>query len=103
MVACTGGARVLDAGHDGEILSRIDTGAGVDNIDYVPSRQELYVAAGRAAKLTVARLDGRGQLSPVASADTATGARNAVATEDGVAYLTHSPEGRLLVVKPAAR
>jgi len=102
MVACTGGVHVLDAGHDGKILSRLDTGAGVDNIDYVPSRHELYVAAGRAAKLTVARLDDHGQLTPVASVDTAAGARNAVASEEGVAYLTHSPEGRLLVVKPAA-
>ena len=103
MVACTGGVHVLDAGHDGKILSRIETGAGVDNIDYVPSRHELYVAAGRAAKLTVARLDDQGRLSAVASVDTAAGARNAVATEDGVAYLTHSPEARLLVVEPAAR
>ena len=103
MVACTGGVHVLDAGHDGKILSRLDTGAGVDNIDYVPSRRELYVAAGRAAKLTVGQLDDLGQLNPVASVETAAGARNAVATEDGVAYLTHSPGGRLLVVTPAAR
>jgi hypothetical protein len=103
MVACTGGVHVLDAGHDGRIVSRLDTGAGVDNIDYVPSRQDLYVAAGRAAKLTVARLDDHGTLVPVASADTAAGARNAVATEDGVAYVTHSAEGRLLVVTPSPR
>lgn len=103
MVACTAGVHVLDAGHDGRILARLDTGAGVDNIDYVASRHDLYVAAGRAAKLTVAWLDDHGTLTAVASVETAAGARNAVATEDGVAYVTHSAEGRLLVVTPAAR
>jgi len=103
LVACTDRVNVLDAGHDGQLLSTIDTGAGIDNIDYVPSRHELYAAAGRAAKLTVARLDAQGKLAPVASVATAPGARNAVATDEGVAYLTHSAEGRLLVVTPLAR
>lgn len=101
-VACTDHVSVLDAGHDGQVLSSIDTGAGIDNIDYVASRHELYAAAGRAAKLTVARLDAQGKLTLVASVPTAAGARNAVATDDGVAYLTDSAEGKVLVVSPAA-
>jgi DNA-binding beta-propeller fold protein YncE len=102
MVACTGSVGVLDAGHDGQILSSIDTGAGVDNIDYVASRHELYVGAGRAAKLTVAKLDAQGKLEVVATVATANGARNPVATDEGVTYLTHAAEGKLLVVTPAA-
>jgi hypothetical protein len=51
----------------------------------------------------VARLDDQGKLTPVASVATAPGARNAVATDEGVAYLTDSPEGKLLVVAPTAR
>ena len=94
---------LLDAGHQGKQLSRIDTGDGVDNIDYVPKRRELYAAAARAATLTVARLDDRGTLATLAVVPTATGARNAVATDEGTAYLTDSPEGKLLVVAPAAR
>jgi DNA-binding beta-propeller fold protein YncE len=101
-VACTDHVNVLDAGHDGQLLSSIDTGAGIDNIDYVASRHELYAAAGRAARLTVARLDAQGKLTLVASVPTAAGARNAVATEEGVAYLTDAPEGKVLVVSPAA-
>ena len=103
LVACTDRVNVLDAGHDGRLLSTIDTGAGIDNIDYVPSRHELYAAAARAARLTVARLDAQGKLAPVATVATAPGARNAVATDEGVAYLTHSAEGRLLVVTPLER
>lgn len=102
LVACTDHVNVLDAGHDGQLLSSVDTGPGIDNIDYVVSRHELYAAAGRAAKLTVARLDAQGKLTTVSSVATAAGARNAVATDEGVAYLTDSPEGKLLVVTPAA-
>ncbi len=101
LVACTDHVSVLDAGHDGRLLSSLDTGAGVDNIDYVAARQELFAAAGRAGRLTVARLDAQGKLTALASVATAPGARNAVATDEGVAYLTHSPEARLLVAVPA--
>ena len=101
-VACPDHVIVLDAGHDGRLLSKIDTGDGVDNLDYVASRHELYAAAARAAKLTVASLDAQGKLTLVASVATAKGARNAVATDQGVAYLTASPDGQVLVVAPAA-
>ncbi len=102
-VACSDHVVLLDAGHQGKQLSRIDTGAGVDNIDYVPKRHELYVAAARAARLTVARLGERGTLATLAVVPTAKGARNAVATDEGVAYVADSPEGTLLVVGPSAR
>jgi len=102
-VACTDGVAVLDAGHEGRQLSRIDTGAGVDNIDYVPKRRELYVAAARAARLTVARIDDRGMVASLAVVPTAAGARNAVATDEGAVFLTDSTEGKLLVVTSAAR
>jgi DNA-binding beta-propeller fold protein YncE len=102
MLACRDRVMVLDAGHDGKQLSTIDVGDGVDNIDYMEAHHELYAAAARAAKLTIARLDARGQLTPLAVVTTAPGARNAVATDAGTAYLTDSPEGKILVVAPAA-
>lgn len=101
-VACRDRVMVLDAGRDGRRLSTIDVGDGIDNIDYVERRHELYAAAARAARLVVARLDAQGGLTPVVSVATVSGARNAVASDDGVAYLTDSREGRLLVVAPAA-
>jgi len=100
-VACTDRVMVLDAAHDGKLLSALAVGDGLDNIDYVESRHELYAAAGRAATLTIARLDSQGRLTPLAVAATAPGARNAVATDAGTAYVTDSPEGKLLVVAPA--
>ena len=103
LVACTSRVVVLDAGHDGRLLSTLDTGDGVDAIDYVPARHEVYVAAGRGAKFTLARLDARGGLTSIATLATAPGARNPVATEDGTAYLTDSPEGKVLIVSQKRR
>jgi DNA-binding beta-propeller fold protein YncE len=102
-VACADKVKVLDANHDGSILSTIETGDGVDNIDYVEARKQLFVGAAKAAKLTVATIDLQGKLMPQAVVATATGARNAAATEEGAAYLTCAPEGKILVVPPTAQ
>ncbi len=101
-VACTDHVVALDAGHDGKLLSQIDTGDGVDNIDYVEPRAELFAAAGRAGKLTIAHVDQKGALTPAAVVTTAVGARNAVATERGAAYLIDPQRGRVLAVGPTA-
>jgi hypothetical protein len=49
----------------------------------------------------VAHLDAKGALARTASIPTAKGARNAVVTDEGVAYVADGPEGKILVVKPA--
>ena len=101
MVACPDHVEVLAAMTDGRILSKLGTGEGVDNIDYLPGRRLLYAAAAGAATLTVARLDEPGALKQVAARATSKGARNAVATDDGVAYVADGPDGKILVVRPA--
>ena len=103
VVACSDHVEVLDAGKDGKILSKLDTGAGVDNIDYVPSRRSVYAAASRAGKITTAHLDPKGELTATVTLATAQGARSAVATEDGVAYVADGPAGRILVVKAGGK
>ena len=101
MVACPDHVEVLSALTDGRILSKLETGDGVDNIDYLPERRSLYVAAAGAATLTVARLDEHGTLQRVATSTTAKGARNAVVTSDEIVYVADGPEGKVLVVRPA--
>jgi len=101
MVACPDHVEVLAAMTDGRILSKLDTGEGVDNIDYLPGSRLLYVAAAGAATLTVAHLDQPGTLKQFAVSATAKGARNAVVTDDGVAYVADGPDGKILVVPPA--
>ena len=97
-VACTDHIQVLDAAHDGVPLGKLDTGAGVDNIDYVDASGLLYVAAGKAAQITVARFDEKGVGSVVATGTTAPGARNAVADARGNAYVPDPNAATLLIL-----
>ena len=98
-VAFTDHQRALDAAHGGALLGRLDTGAGLDNIDYVPSTGLVYAAAGKAARLTVARVGDHGELTVVASGETAMGAKNAVADGNGNAYVADSQGAHLLVLR----
>jgi hypothetical protein len=101
LVACTDKLQSLDAAHDGAQLGSIDTGAGVDDFDYAPADHRIYVGAAKAARLTVAALDARGGLTPLASVPTAPGARNGVVSATGRVYLSHSSASELIVVAPA--
>ncbi len=100
LVACTDHVQVLDLAHGGARLGQLDTGAGLDNIDYAPSSGLLYAAAGKAARLTVARLTEHGTLEVVASVDTVPGARNAVVDPQGNVYLADGQSANLLRFTP---
>jgi DNA-binding beta-propeller fold protein YncE len=100
-VACTGRAEVLDTAHGGKVLSSVDTGEGVDDMDYSPATHRLYVGASRAGQLTVASVDEHGTLTAVAKVPTAKGARNPAVTDEGVVYLTHSSASELIVATPS--
>jgi DNA-binding beta-propeller fold protein YncE len=105
-VACSTRAEVLDAGHNGEMLSSINTGDGVDDLNYSPATHMLYVGAAKDARLTVARVDATGKLSLVTVVPTHEGARNGVVTKEGTVYLAHSQLGQLaglVVVSPSSK
>jgi DNA-binding beta-propeller fold protein YncE len=99
VVACPDHIVALDAGHDGKRLGEAKVGAGVDNIDYLAARHEVFVAAGRDGKLAVFRLDAKGTLEPIATVQTAEGARTVVADAEGTAYVVDPRSGGILVVK----
>ena len=100
-VACTSRVEVMDTSHGGRVLSSIDTGDGVDDIDYSPVTHLLYVGASRAGQLTVAKVDAHGHLTATARVPTAKGARNPAVTDEGVVYLTHSSASELIVATPS--
>jgi DNA-binding beta-propeller fold protein YncE len=105
-VACDAGAEVLNAGADGAVLSKIDTGDGVDDIHYAPTSHLLYVGAARAGTLTIAHADAAGRLTIVAQITTHAGARNAVVTKDGTVFLAHGGGVKLpalVVVTPSGK
>ncbi len=99
-VACTDRVEVLDPAHDGKLLSALPTGAGVDNIDYLASQRTLYVAAGKAARLTVAHVENDGRLVSLGSTPTAPGGRVVVVTADGTAVVGDPTHGGVLVLTP---
>jgi DNA-binding beta-propeller fold protein YncE len=104
LVACSTKTEVLDAGRSGAVLSSVETGDGVDDLDYAPSRRTVYVGAARAGEMTVARLDSAGKLSVVSRVKTQVGARNGVVTRDGAVFLGHSGATKLsdlVVASPA--
>jgi hypothetical protein len=96
-VACTDRVLVLDGLHGGANLAAIETGTGVDNIDWFEARHLLYAAAGKAARLTVAHVDDKGQATPIAVGASVDGARNGVVDASGNAYLADPKNARLLV------
>ena len=104
LIACSARAEVMDVGHDGKVLSKIDTGDGVDDLDYAPATHLLYVGGAKSGDLTVARVDSAGKLTLVTKGPTHAGARNGVVASDGRVYLAHgsgSDLNDLVVVTPA--
>ena len=101
MNVCHDHVEVMDAHAEGKVLSKLDTGEGVDAVDYVPSTRSLYAAAGRAGRLTIAHLGDDGALTVTATVEMSQGARNAVATDDGTVFVADGPEGKVLVVRPS--
>ncbi len=97
-VACTDKVSVLST-KTGGLLAQAQTGAGVDNPDYLPSRHLLYIASGKTATLTVFAVAGNGALEMVAAAETSPGCRVVAVDGKGTAFLPDSAGGRLLVVK----
>jgi DNA-binding beta-propeller fold protein YncE len=101
-VACTNGARAFDLGHEGKRVGRVDTGEGVDNVEYDARRRRLFVAASRDGRLTIARVTDAGALVAEATVATGNGARNPVTDARGLVYVEHSGGGELLVIDPDA-
>jgi DNA-binding beta-propeller fold protein YncE len=97
MVACTNGVRVLDAGHGGAVLSKMDTGGGVDNIDYVPQKHQLFVAAADDGRLSVINVDDHGAMTKLATGRIGKGSRVVVADAQGRAYVADSGDGKIIV------
>ena len=101
-VACTNGAVAVDVAHGGRMLGRLETAGGVDNLDYDPRRQLLFVASGASGQMTIARVDAGGAPHPLRVVPTARGARNPILDGRGRAYVEDAAAGRLLVVDPDA-
>ena len=99
-VACMARVVSIDVAHNGEVLGSIDTGNGLDNIDYLPSGQMLWAAAAVDATLTVAHVDEHGGFHKVAVWPTEKGARGVVVDSKGNAFVMDPYGGRILKFMP---
>src|SRR6266480_1156254 len=95
-VACGDHVVSVDAAHDGKVVDSLQTGAGLDNIDYSPERKTLYAAAGQAATLTIAEVGDDGKFHLKATVPTVKGARSVVAGKGETTYVIDPAEGRIL-------
>jgi DNA-binding beta-propeller fold protein YncE len=95
-VACGDHVVSLDMGHDGKVIDSIQTGAGLDNVDYSPETKLLYAAAAQAATLTIAKVGDDGKFHLKATVPTVKGARSVVAGKDETAYLIDPVAGGIL-------
>jgi DNA-binding beta-propeller fold protein YncE len=95
-VACGDHVVSLDVGHGGKVIDSIQTGAGLDNIDYSPETKLLYAAAAQAATLTIAKVGDDGKFHLKATVPTVKGARSVVAGKGETAYLIDPAAGRIL-------
>jgi DNA-binding beta-propeller fold protein YncE len=102
-VACSTKAETLDVGHTGAIVGTIETGDGVDDLDYAAATHTLYVAAAVPGTLTIASVDPKGALTLAATVPTKKGGRNGVVDAHGTVYVADGPTSELLVVAPASR
>lgn len=99
-VACRARVVSMDVAHNGKVLGSMETGSGLDNIDYLPSRHMLFAAAADAATLTVARVDDHGRLHGVAVWPTEKGARGVVVDSKASAFVMDPYGGRILKLSP---
>ena len=89
----------MDVVHN-KVLGSIATGDGLDNIDYAPVEKRLYAAASVAGTLTIAKVDGRGTMTTIATVLTAKGSRSVIAGEGATAYVIDPVSGSILKVVP---
>jgi DNA-binding beta-propeller fold protein YncE len=95
-VACGDHVVSVDTAHDGKIIDSLQTGAGLDNIDYSSDRKTLYAAASQVATLSIAEVGDDGKFHLKATVPTVKGARGVVAAKGETAYLIDPAGGRIL-------
>jgi DNA-binding beta-propeller fold protein YncE len=100
-VGCAEGKGVSLDAKSGRVLGKIETGDGIDLVDYSPSLGHLYLAAGKSGTLGIAEVTPTGGLTLRAEIPTAKGAHCVAADQSGNAYVCDPAAGRILVVPDA--
>lgn len=100
-VGCSEGKGLTLDGKTGKILGKVETGEGIDLIDYSPRLGHLYLAAGKSGTLGIAAVSPTGGLSLLAAVPTVQGGHCVAADASGNAYVCDPKAGRILVIPDA--
>ena len=98
---CAEGKGVSLDAKSGRILGKVETGDGIDLIDYSPGLGHLYLAAGKSGTLGIAEVLPAGGLALRAEIPTAKGGHCVAADASGIVYVCDPSAGRILVVPDA--
>ena len=101
-VGCAEGKGVALDAKTGRILGKVETGDGIDLVDYSPKLGHLYLAAGKSGTLGIAEVLPAGGLALRAEIPTVKGAHCVAADASGNAYVCDPGAGRILVVPDSA-
>ncbi len=97
-VGCAEGRAVTLDGKSGKVLGKVETGGGVDLVDYNRTLSHLYIAAGKSGTLGIAAVLPAGGLSLLAEVPTAAGAHCVAVDASAHAYVCDPKQGRIIVV-----
>ena len=95
-VACGDHVVSVDAAHEGKVIDLLQTGAGLDNIDYSNDRKLFYAAASQVPSLSIAEVGDDGKFHLKATVPTVKGVRGVVAGKGETAYMIDPAAGRIL-------
>jgi DNA-binding beta-propeller fold protein YncE len=99
LVGCEDGtATALDVDHDGRLLSKVQSGRGVDIIAYDAKRAHLYLPGDESATMAFIAVGRGGQLRVLGTTPTVEGAHCVTTDERGHAYVCDPTHGQLLVI-----
>lgn len=97
VVACREGmAVVLDVGREGNVLSSLPFGDGIDIIALAPETSRLFLPGAKSGTMAFVALSNEGKLTLLGQAETAKGAHCVATDNAGAAWVCDPNAGRLL-------
>ncbi len=97
-VGCSEGKAVTLDAKTGRIVSTVKVGAGVDIVDYSPSRGHLYAPGGKSATMAIVDVAPEGALGIVDTVPTAEKGHCVATDPFGNVYVCDPKGGRILVI-----
>jgi hypothetical protein len=87
----------MDLAHHGKILSELQSGSGVDIIDYDSNLHHLYLPGATSATMAILGVSKTGALSLIRTVPTVEGAHCVTTDHSGNSYVCDPNQGKILI------